>query len=236
MAGRVHPRCDSCQASSQLKGVHSAARAAHERILTGTEGHQRTTKLSTVFLAQTEYCSLEGCPRRRRHGQQMVPEAHVRCGVVEASCEEFLYQVKELVRQRSPEPLLARATKGFAGAWAGAGLQPAPAPNRHQWRSANRWRSGRYGKCRPLRARSRHRNRPTERTVRTGRRVGGGPLSSGRPPASIQAGRRAAGQFDCGTSVGVTTQPSRIRCAGLRPSLTAASGRVSIRVLVCDHP
>jgi len=39
----------------------------------------------------------------------------------------------------------------------------------------------------------------------------------------IQAGRWAPGQFHCGTWDGVPTQPSRIRFAGLRPSLTAAA-------------
>jgi len=39
----------------------------------------------------------------------------------------------------------------------------------------------------------------------------------------IQAGRPAADQLHCGMSGAVTTRPSRICFAGLRPSLTAAA-------------
>ena len=35
----------------------------------------------------------------------------------------------------------------------------------------------------------------------------------------ILAGHPAPGQFHCDSSVGVTTQPSRVRFAGLRPPL-----------------
>ncbi len=37
-----------------------------------------------------------------------------------------------------------------------------------------------------------------------------------------QAGHGVPGQLHCGTSSGLTARPSRIRFAGLRPSLTAA--------------
>jgi hypothetical protein len=45
----------------------------------------------------------------------------------------------------------------------------------------------------------------------------------------IQAGRSATGQFHCCVPGGATTQPSRVRSAGLRPPLMTAAHRLEAR-------
>ena len=124
---------------------------------------------------------------------------------------------------RQGHSVLARAASRFAGTRAGAGLQPAPAPVRHQWRSANRWRNGCCGNSQPV--------APScpiitaDRPVSTGHRPGGVPLLRATP-TGIQAGRPAAGEVDCGMSGGVTAQPSRAAPLASGLPLTGADCRL----------
>ena len=99
----MHPRCDSCQASSQLKGVNSA----YERARTRTNEYRRAPADNEVI-----HRNFSGEPTNGTSGpsagtgavRASCPRDPCRPDITETDCEEFLYPVKEPGRKRSTEP------------------------------------------------------------------------------------------------------------------------------------
>jgi hypothetical protein len=143
MTGRVHPRCDRCQASSQLKGTNSA----YERARTCTNEYWRALADSEVinrnFLADpTNGASGSSVDTRAAPGA-MPHEVRGDPNSTETCCEEFLYPVKEPGRKRSTEPsgtdppIRSVADPGPAPAFSLRRPRSSPTEIRHR-----RWRVG----------------------------------------------------------------------------------------------
>jgi len=206
MTSRVHPRCDRCQASSQLKGTNSA----YERARTRTNEYWRAPADNGVihrnFSADPTNgasgssvdtkAALAPCPTR------FVASRTARRRVVRSSSTQSRNRAGgarrshlALTRSSTRSPALGRRRPS---ACAGQ--------DRHQWRSvtddgvSGLRQAPTVGFSQPIFVADRPASTEPRSCVST---------CVPDDPGGIQAGRWAPGQLHCGTSDAVTPQPSR---------------------------